>query len=818
LARIIKKLNHKGSTLLMVIICLAFIGILGSLMLSVSMINLQMKQVENNSKQNFYVCEKALEEIKAGLLELTATEIKSEYENVLRSYVTYSIQNEVKRNETIQGEIIDNLQLKFSSTLDAASILTSYLSQPTGYNITVGDIIVPGLNSFVLKDVKINYKNAYGYSSAITSDLRITLPDFTFSDATDTIERSMKHPYEGYALIADGKVLSQNSTGVSAGDSSIIKRSQENSVNGSIYAGAGITIQDTNLTDVYAHKMIINGSYIVTRGDILVEDTAMLTIGNSIRPLLWANNLFTDTTASYTATYSFKTRMNIDAICLLKDDLTLEARNSEAILEGAYIGYTGAEYDETSDTYKHTKFGSSIIINGAGSSLNLADLSSLVLAGRAHISFDDSDFNIMTGESLAFKSNQRAYLVPGKYISTLEDDKVTYQTANHNPLTDQDLANGDPKIQITAPAAGELDYTAYIDSAMQYKKASKVSVADKGTLNYYYLNFNSGINADRFIRDYFTTNSYMKKAWDAFPMGNVLLPDAAYVKSAGNVMKYTTGSDTPVDYYPGMSSLSSTYPDDKSLEQGIAGLDFNTLNHNDVYTGTDLLNADSDTVGELSELYFNMTHYLSPIKSRNELRSEDKAVEATLLRSGIAELIGGFSNGPMNDPDFNFYSFLPAVGNPLLNTLDTEAKSVVVLSGDAQIVENGYFNGLLITTGNVRIKKGATINGLIIAAGTASTPGTVTIEDNVTVNGRIVATGDIIMGSGCVIDCLGVTSLDSGASVEDFINPMLDSEADKLGKLFLDAGVTVNITSGGSSAGLVKIDNLVTAENWRREE
>ncbi|NLO08600.1 MAG: hypothetical protein GX129_01865, partial [Clostridiales bacterium] len=63
----IRKLNNQGSTLLTVIIIIAFIGILGSMMLSVTMTNLQMKMIERKSKENFYTCESTLDEMRTRL-------------------------------------------------------------------------------------------------------------------------------------------------------------------------------------------------------------------------------------------------------------------------------------------------------------------------------------------------------------------------------------------------------------------------------------------------------------------------------------------------------------------------------------------------------------------------------------------------------------------------------------------------------------------------------------------------------------------------------------------------------------------------------
>jgi type II secretory pathway pseudopilin PulG len=102
------KLNNQGSTLLTVIICIAFIGILGSMMLSVTMTNLQMKIIESKSKENFYSCEVAMEEIRTGIEEIAATKIQEVYETkVLGNYADFLLNQPtaLEKNTYIKQQI-----------------------------------------------------------------------------------------------------------------------------------------------------------------------------------------------------------------------------------------------------------------------------------------------------------------------------------------------------------------------------------------------------------------------------------------------------------------------------------------------------------------------------------------------------------------------------------------------------------------------------------------------------------------------------------------------------------------------------------------
>jgi hypothetical protein len=82
--------DNKGSTLLTVVICLTFIGILASLVISLTMTNLQMKIIDSRHNKNFYSSEKVMDKIRSAVLEAAAESIKYVYENdVLNDYAFY---------------------------------------------------------------------------------------------------------------------------------------------------------------------------------------------------------------------------------------------------------------------------------------------------------------------------------------------------------------------------------------------------------------------------------------------------------------------------------------------------------------------------------------------------------------------------------------------------------------------------------------------------------------------------------------------------------------------------------------------------------
>ncbi len=794
------KLNNKGSTLLMVIVCLAFIGILGSLLLSVSATNLQMKLVESKSKDNFYSCEIAMEEIRVRIQELTSESIKDVYENeVLPKYAIYAAMDEDTQNTDIQQLVLDKLKDKLAKSGDMTKVeltkFTKFLSDPpSGGNRFFEEEEVPLViesNTITVKDIKIIYQYNE-YETSIASDIRITIPAFTFSSIEDPTEQyHIKQPFENYVLIADNGIYSNNPSGKTS--------IQPTNIIGSVYAGVGgIAITNSiggqNILNMDGKEDSLVKDNIVTRGDITIFDGSKLAIGTSNPPIIWADNLVTETTDSYLNS-SARTRMDIKGICIIKDDLVLNGRNSDVKLEsGAYIGYTGT----------HTAEGSAIMINGSGSSLDLSGLSALLLAGRGHISIEDSvlteDTDILTGESIAFKSNQRAYLIPGKYIPGIL----------HNPITQADVNSGVPEIKLEAPTNGtDIDYNAYVadDPLKPYKIAAK-QTGEGGaasTLRYYYLNFASGKKADAFLAK-FVENQ--ERADEISPMGqftldSVELPNSStcVTETVGNIMSYN-GS---VQRTEGMS-FNPLYADDVALDGAIKSLRLDEV----VYTDTGLLDK---KVSMLEGLYSKITHLLSIQDTKKVYQEGDNVVETYVKAGGVSHVVDG-DYSIKNTDKFVYTEASIETPNVYSITSDTELmkQSFVVVDGDVSIGEGVTFKGFLIASGDINIGEGANIQGLVVSfrKDEDGEKGNITVNDNVHVKGRIVAGDNITLGKGCDIK--------TDAETETFIADIFTSEGTIMNQLFKGTDKTISFSTITPASVFVDLSNMISYENWRKDK
>lgn len=790
-----RKLNNQGSTLFTVIVCIAFIGIMASLMLFLTMTNLQMKIIESKSKKNFYSCETIMEKMKTAVQEKAFEAMKLIYDSdVLVNYAAYLEKDEDSRNAEIKQKVMakfieltcNNVAGRYTDIIATAvssgydirdGFFTRYLDEDIRDNplLTYSCTKVrcdENAYNVRLQGVSIQYSDGSGFSTAISSDIVVTMPDFSFMgvDGDGKAYYRMKQPYQQYVLAADGEIISDNSGEITK-------------IQGNVYAGDGIYINGN-------HQVTMTGDHIIARGDIRVSDAASLTIGNSdetapLSTVVWANNLLTYTSDG--SSESDTTTLNINGACVIKDDLTLDGLNSRVTLRGVYIGYSG----------NHDSTGSSIIINGAGSSLFMDGLTDLILAGRAHVSIqknltENNNVYILTGESVAFKSNQRAYLLPARFITGI----------NHNPVTSSDYSNGIPAVTIENTAENAI-YTDAVDPAIPYKIAAKDT---SGTLlRYYYLNFGSGRQADHYFKAYFDNDaSSTLTSMEPFTLGNVLLPSEGSITAAGNVMGYDSATGT-LTLIPGKSL---DYSDDDELDLMIA----QTVLNKSVYDSFPVLK--DRTVGSLEDLFSRISHLLT-IDSTVGYRASDKAVALTVKPGGVDYVLD--TNKDISSAGQAEYMVIKVRNsNPsdpiTFKATNSAGKFFCVYDGDVRIELpdnplNEAFHGILIATGSVTIPDNAIVNGLIV-----STEGDIIAGRDVTVNGRLIAAGDIRLGKSFTIGA------DSAVAAEQ--DHIFSMEGTFLSNIFRNTQMTVDYSLEGAASAIDTVDlsSMVAYENWKKTE
>lgn len=484
--------DDRGASLLAVLILMVVVSAIAVVITKITIVNIQMKEVERGTKKNFYSADAIMDDLRTGAREQAETALENAYADVLQHYVDYTgsgknVQDVFKQNymNGLEKYFADPMKTKVDTTNEQGNVVY----RVAGYDADKvkgcildgtqqGCFVAPadpkyeidyGAGTFTLKDVRVVYKDAQDYETTITTDLVFSTPDMNFSGQSQ-VKEFMK-----YALIADDQI-NVNASNVT--------------VDGSVYAGVGGIVASGNGTGELKGRMIL------TRGDIVADMGSALKVGDG-NSSIWAENIMT--TGKSAAT------LNVNGNMYVADDLALNAKESKVTLQGNYYGYNFQKNYGAGDTVAtDADFSSAIMINGKSSSLNIQNLKYLLLAGRTFISRGNNSSNtdIQMGESIAARTNQLAYYVSDKYVKTENGEGVVLKWNDA-----QNVRIGEKEYPI-----GESDYAASIhvdpvklDGWLNHANPIVPYYYTNGVN--YYLNFKSQQDANEFYAAYYAGNT-----------------------------------------------------------------------------------------------------------------------------------------------------------------------------------------------------------------------------------------------------------------------------------------------------------------------
>ena len=709
--------RNKGSTLIIVLVAMAFVGILATMVLTMAMSNFQMKKVDKGSKENFYSAEGALDELRTGLETDIAKVVESTYAEIMLEYASLPVG---ARGQ----EFKKKLGYKLSDEYDALGIVTStnwtnistkydidrlskYLEDAKGKTtITAKD----GQNTleclFVNTDTTKQYicfRNlCIGYTESgtnlytqITTDLKVSIPNANFEAI------SIRPTYTDYAIIANRQLL------VDDGDSG--------KVEGSVYAG------DYGIVTKLGAALQLNSNQIIVEGDIATIEGGNITI-DDLSPMdgkedsnIWAENI---TTKSASGTSAIAAYLTLTGNFYIANDVAINAPNSKITLNGSYYGYGFGSTPEKS---------SAMIINRRNSLLDLTNLKNVFIAGRAYIepvqttleNLSVTNDAVLTGEAISSKVNQLAYLLPGNCIGVTADGKAV----GHNPLSleeyqalkdakDAGSSIKEVNVDYVIPFSGKkLSYYVNIDDAF-------VRIFDdtytSGMMYYYYPKFKSEILANEYFRDYISQSDNLELLMKRLE-GNesyIRLPDNIVNNSssgrktyAGNIVAYQDGA-TP-DLYMYENSVDAELPMQFKRE--------------------------SDDLQNMYQAYKSKLVPSTALYSDEELLPDNLFDRLLLEHSGdttcpgIYELVSGKPVGAnhsvlFDDTSYQEYGKFILVTNSRSTAPDvfdsTNAFKVdesispdvhiIIATGDVEVKSD--FNGIIISKGIVKITNGAKVS------------------------------------------------------------------------------------------------------------
>lgn len=427
-----KRNDNRGSSILMVILVAAGIGVMAAIALWVSLRNVQMKTTDAEIKESFYSAEGVLEQVKAGVKEKAEAAYKEAVTKDLENFAKYgnssqtpagaassTVSEKARRAEDFKKNFKDTFKrsidrgtageynIKSISNLVDQSLLNSptypyavVSAMNGGYSRDEG-IVKDEDDKLVLKGIRVRYVSEDEQVSEIVTDITVAVPKPDVAYSTSDLDL-----FE-YAIIGDKGVE------VIAGNVDI---------KGSVYAGfdnsnkqAFVAKANTNV-GLYDKTLIANGT-------VNVENNASLKASPNQK--IWAGGILLN-----------GGRAELTGASYVADDLTLSGERSSAKISGTYKGY-GNDKNVAGSS-------SAIIINGKDSSIDMSGAKEVALAGYSYIATGNerlrlanvaesrNNKDIKMGESIAVKGNQIAYLMPGEWIGTDSNKESKF---GHNPLS-----------------------------------------------------------------------------------------------------------------------------------------------------------------------------------------------------------------------------------------------------------------------------------------------------------------------------------------------------------------------------------------------
>ena len=263
-----QKRRNRGSSIVIVIIAMAMIGILATTLLWMSYINYKIKVNDIRNKNSFYSAEMVMEQIVAGLQKEASDSVAVAYQEVLSNWD--ELQSESNRYSSFTSTYLDTLvkHLRDADKGDGyykRDILKGYVDttvwdhvNQTAWDNGTDDTdetkkkppvmeLVNG-NSLILRNVFVSYMVG-DRLSIVGTDLCLDVPEIVFTQSGSIDE------LYNYILIGNQGISLKESSGQVTAD-------------GSIYAGTddkgkgGITINKASTL------AINNGRYVISKGEI----------------------------------------------------------------------------------------------------------------------------------------------------------------------------------------------------------------------------------------------------------------------------------------------------------------------------------------------------------------------------------------------------------------------------------------------------------------------------------------------------------------------------------------------------------------------
>ena len=193
-----KKLKNNGSSTIMVVVSMAFIGIIVGALLTAAGYAYRLRMQDVNARDNFYYVEQAMNEVYAGVGSETLKNMQDAYVYTVENMVyfdlatqTYLKRSDEEAEKMFKDKFMENVSSNaYFQKANIAASLSKYISDPNIHlDPTRLDVVekkdANGKTELItIKNVTltrtVQYKKAVGeYTQTISTDIEIGNPDFT---------------------------------------------------------------------------------------------------------------------------------------------------------------------------------------------------------------------------------------------------------------------------------------------------------------------------------------------------------------------------------------------------------------------------------------------------------------------------------------------------------------------------------------------------------------------------------------------------------------------------------------------------------------
>lgn len=193
------KLNNRGSAIVTVLVVVAFITILATVMLYISGSNFQMKVADYRTKESFYQAEIPVEELRAQLVEDVQLAFAKAYSTAMSEFS--GLGDAQNAEDNYRRLFCDEMNKIWAGRCpnDADGNrrwrvgIEMVAAQPTDGGIWDVTVAPPSAKFddskmfsegwLILRGVKFTYDSSEGYTSIISTDYCITIPEVQWPDA-----------------------------------------------------------------------------------------------------------------------------------------------------------------------------------------------------------------------------------------------------------------------------------------------------------------------------------------------------------------------------------------------------------------------------------------------------------------------------------------------------------------------------------------------------------------------------------------------------------------------------------------------------------